>query len=383
MDGLVGMYSRVEQLEKLLEFNSNDDVRVVGICGMGGIGKTTLARVVYDRNFQQYGACCFIDDISKIYHDGGLISAQKQLICQIMNEEIQDIWNISKANNLIKTRLCHLKALIVLDNVDEIEQLQKLGVNRDCLCEGSRIIVISRDRHILNEYGMDEVYNVQLLNEDEAHQLFCKKAFKRDVIMGCDDISKEYEELMDLALEYAQCLPLAIEVLGSFLCGRDISEWRSALARLRDNPKKEIMDVLQISFDGLELKEKEIFLDIACFFNIKNKGYVSKILDCCGFHSCIGIRVLIDKSLITIDKYGIITMHDMLQELGRKIVRQNAPNEPWKWSRIWRNEDFKRIMSEKMVNIVFWKQEELSIFNFLKLIGNTSNLTFYFFFVLL
>lgn len=67
---------------------------------------------------------------------------------------------------------------------------------------------------------------------------------------------------------YANGLSLAIKVLGSFLFDRDVSEWRSALTRLKENPSKDMMDVLRISFDGLEEMEKKIFLDIACFFPI-------------------------------------------------------------------------------------------------------------------
>ncbi|XP_057746848.1 disease resistance protein RUN1-like isoform X2 [Arachis stenosperma] len=343
MDGLVGMQSRVEELENLIDFNSDNEVRVVGVCGMGGIGKSTLARVVYGRNLHKYGAHCFVDDISKVFRGVGLLSLQKQLVCQITNGEIQDIYNQIEAESLIKTMLPCQKALIVLDNADDVEQLEKLGVTRNCLCPGSRIVVTSRDQHVLNSFGLDEIYKVQLLNKDEAHQLFCEKAFDDNIIMSCDEISREYKKLTDLALEYAQGLPLAIKVLGSYLRGRDISVWRSALDRLKENPKKEIADVLQLSFDGLEPLEKEIFLDIACFFSHKMNSLVEDMLYCRGLHPKIGISVLIDKSLITTYGYYII-MHDLLQELGMRIVRQSAPNEPWKWSRIWSKEDFQRIM---------------------------------------
>ncbi|XP_057746844.1 disease resistance protein RUN1-like isoform X2 [Arachis stenosperma] len=344
VDGLVGMQSRVEELENLIDFNSDNEVRVVGVCGMGGIGKSTLARVVYGRNLHKFGAHCFVDDISKVFRDaGGLSSLQKQLVCQITNGEIQDIYNHYEAKSLIKTMLRCQKALIVLDNAEEVEQLENLGVTRDCLFPGSRIVVTSRDQHVLNSFGLDQTYKVQLLNEDEAHQLFCEKAFDDNIIMSCDEISREYKKLTDLALKYAQGLPLAIKVLGSYLRGRDISVWRSALDRLKDNPKKEIADVLQLSFDGLEPLEKEIFLDIACFFNHKDKWFVEDMWYCRGRHPKIGISVLIDKSLITIDE-GQIRMHDLLQELGMRIVRQSAPNEPWKWSRIWCKEDFQCIM---------------------------------------
>ena len=119
------------------------------------------------------------------------------------------------------------------------------------------------------------------------------------------------------------------------------------MARLR-NPTKDIMDMLRISFDGLEDTEKEIFLDIAYFFPREPERDVEEILDIRGLYPDIGIRVLIDKSLIT-SEGGIIQMHDLLQELGKSIVREKAHNEPRKWSRLWDYEDLNKVMLDNMV----------------------------------
>ncbi|MED6156726.1 hypothetical protein PIB30_017100 [Stylosanthes scabra] len=336
---IVGMESPVQELEKLLVSDSEDDVRVVGICGMGGIGKSTLATILYEKISHQYDVSCFVDDVSKTYGDCGPLGVQKQLLCQAFMEEDFQIYNLSLAANVIQTRFCPRKVLIILDNVDKGKQLEKLAIKREWVGRGSRIIIVSRDEHILREYGVDDVYKVQLLNHENALRLFCRKAFKYN------HVTEGYECLTDSALTYANRLPLAIKVLGSFLFGRGISEWSSALVRLKENPTKDILDVLRISFDGLEDMEKEIFLDIACFFPGENEEYVNDILRIRGFYPDIGIRILIDKSLITRNQ-GSIIMHDMLRELGRSVVREKSPKEPRMWSRLWSYKDLSDALME-------------------------------------
>ncbi|GKA34493.1 zinc finger, CCHC-type containing protein [Tanacetum coccineum] len=122
----------------------------------------------------------------------------------------------------------------------------------------------------------------------------------------------------------------------------------STLARLEDIPKTEIMDKLKISCDGLKPVEKDLFLDISCFFRGKTKDYAIEIHDACGFHPRIGITVLIQKALITISN-GKFDMHDLVKQMGQYIIRGEHPNNPEKHSRVWLSEDIEDMCSRDVI----------------------------------
>ncbi|XP_040960352.1 TMV resistance protein N-like [Gossypium hirsutum] len=210
---------------------------------------------------------------------------------------------------------------------------------------GSRIIVTTRDEHLVISYRIDDVYKPTTLNPNEALRLFNLKAFDSDTTPKYDFI-----ELSKQVVHYADGLPLALEFLGSFLCGRDIIQWRSAIERLKQDSNKEILDTLRISFDGLEEREKNIFLDIACFFNGEEKDLVMKVLDGCEFFPDIGIEVLIKKFLIEAsDDNQYLQMHALLQEMGRKIVEEKCVDEPGKRCRLWKERNVYHVLTKNTV----------------------------------
>nr|XP_023895247.1 TMV resistance protein N-like [Quercus suber] len=148
-----------------------------------------------------------------------------------------------------------------------------------------------------------------------------------------DHPTEDYGKLSQAFVDYSKGLPLALEILGSFLFKKSIGEWKSELGRLTKFCDRGILNVLQISFDGLQPTEKDIFLNIACFFNHKNGDDVIKILDYLELHAEIGLRVLIDKSLIKFHE-NQLWMHDLLQEMGRDIVCQECKDLEER-SRLW------------------------------------------------
>ncbi|TKY49757.1 TMV resistance protein N [Spatholobus suberectus] len=134
--------------------------------------------------------------------------------------------------------------------------------------------------------------------------------------------------------------------MGSNLFGKTVEEWKSALGKYEKIPNQEVQNVLRVTYDNLEENEKEIFLDIACFFKGETMEYVEKTLQACGFYPKFGISVLVDRSLVSIDEYNRLRMHDLIQDMGREIVREVSPLEPGKRSRLWYHEDVFEVLSE-------------------------------------
>jgi hypothetical protein len=300
---------------------------MIGIWGVGGGGKTTLASSVYREISSKFNGCCFIKNIREESSRYGLEKLQKKILSEMK------VSKVGGGRSLIDNRLRRRKVLIVLDDVDHLDQLKALAGSHDWFGEGSRIIITTRDVHLLNAHRVDVMHNISLLNNDEAMKLFCKLSPQGN------RPKEDYERLSKEVVSYVGGLPLALSVLGPFLCDKDIDEWKSALARLKDIPNDDIVGKLKLSFDGLTKVEKELFLDIACFFRWENKEKSMEILDACGFHPVIGVKVLIQKALITISKDGEFDMHDLVQEMGHHIVRGEHPNNPEKHTRVWKEED--------------------------------------------
>ncbi|KAG7945167.1 hypothetical protein I3843_15G138900 [Carya illinoinensis] len=339
----VGIKSRVEDINMLLCIEEND-TRMIGIFGSGGIGKTTIASEMYNLIAKKFEGHCFLANVreSSKQNQGRLGQLQEKILSNILGESLR-VDDDHQGMELLRNRLCCKKTLLVLDDVDCLDQLKKLCGRCDWFGSGSRIIITTRDKSLLTKHSVSLNYPMKEMDHDEAFQLFTQHAFES----GKPDDG--FADLINDALHYAGGLPLALKVIGSNLNGEDINYWKSELEKYKKIPNKKIYDILKISFDGLDDSTKNIFLDIACFFKGDERKYVTKILDNCGFSAYAGVKKLNDKCLITIDQYDgsqYLRMHDLLQDMGREIVRQESPKEPSKRSRLYFHEDVREVLEE-------------------------------------
>ncbi|KAF5788959.1 putative P-loop containing nucleoside triphosphate hydrolase [Helianthus annuus] len=289
---LVGMETRVKNVVSSLE-TGFDDVRMVGIKGMGGGGKTTLARAVFNHISTLFEGKSFVENVREVSKGSlfGLKELQKKVLSDVLNDQSIVEKGISNLENMMKTMMRSRKVLVVLDDVDDVEQLEALAGELTWFKPGSRIIITTRDQQVLVAHEVKCIHHVNLLSYEEAICLFSRYAFKTEIP------KQGYENLSRKVVRYADGLPLTIKVLGSHLCGRNELEWADAIERLKTIPLDKTLKRLELSYNGLENDQKEIFLDVICILKGEEKDISIRILESCGFNAQIGLRVLEQKSL--------------------------------------------------------------------------------------
>lgn len=354
-----GLDDKIEDFEKKVQLKNpgvqSKKPRVIGIVGMGGIGKTTLVKELFNRKKSQYSKSCFLADVRENARKASLESLQEKLLRRLttLKDEKIKIESESEGIELLKNRLKSFEALVILDDVDHMNQLEALlKPIRDVLHSNSLILITSRDRYVLRKSKLVEESSIYLLtglNPQQSRELFCWHAFTRPhPLPGFEDLVEKY-------LKACNDLPLSLKVFGGLLYGDyEESFWKDQLERLEQKLPEDIITRLQVSYDLLQDDEKIIFLDISCFFIGERRDKAINIWEGCGLKGPrVAFRSLLNKNLVeledVVDEEGVgadtaIRMHDHLRDLGRHLA--NNPSLP---RRIWRAEDFEHLLQQSSV----------------------------------
>ncbi|KAI9119709.1 hypothetical protein K1719_009098 [Acacia pycnantha] len=308
MGRLVGIDENCDQIERLLK-----KVPIVGIWGMGGLGKTTMAKALFAKLSFKFDSSCFLENIREEEEKRGLTYLRNNLLSELLKEETPPHRPPNFANNtFVMRRLSCIKVFIVLDDVSSWKQLEYLAPYCEYLGLGSKVIITTRHKQLLVIGRVDEIYEAQPLSNHKSVELFNLRAFHSY------QPKTGYESLSQSIVHYAQGVPLVLALLGSSLRSKTPNEWESALAKLKKIPNEDI----------LKGEEKE---------------YVITLLESFGFHARIGLETLVDRTLVTIDD-SQVRMHDLIKEMGYEIVRQQCIKEPGRRSRLCDPEDVHHVL---------------------------------------
>ncbi|KAH0894247.1 hypothetical protein HID58_056676 [Brassica napus] len=309
----IGVNSRLLEIKQLL-CKQPWGIRHIGIWGMPGIGKTTLAKAFFDQLSGRYEASCFITHFDKAFHEKGLYRLWDEHFGKIL-KDIPGVCSSITRPSLPGEKINKKRTLIVLDDVQNPLVAESFLRGFHWFGPGSLIIVTSRDKRVFRLCQISQVYEVKRLNKNEALQLYSQCAFGKDI---------EEQKLMELPMEvidYANGNPLALSFYGEELKGKNLLE------------PNMIHDLLKSSYETLSDDEKDIFLDIACFFQGDEVDYVKQLLEGCGLFPHVGIDVLVEKCLVTISE-NRVEMHGIIKDYGREI---NNKETTWikRGRRLW------------------------------------------------
>ncbi|CAN1246357.1 Disease resistance protein Roq1 [Linum grandiflorum] len=291
---LVGMETRIIKVRELLARNdgTSNDTHVIGFWGMGGVGKTTLATTVYQMLTSPTNRIKhhFFASVKASEVEGQV----RELYSTLLSENNLSLVDLNV--DLRRERLSRLKVVVVLDNVETLQQLEKLLLGGipdpiKLFGPGSVIIITSRDRGLLN-HANARIFNVEGFDSSESLELFSLHAFRQH----CPS-----DDLIDLsrrAILYCKGNPLAIKVLGGALFGKDKEYWKSFFCGLEKISKPEIHDVLSTSYCALKVEEQRLFMDVAF------------------------LSLTIAKTSLG---YELLVVHDLLKEMALNIVKEE-PN---------------------------------------------------------
>lgn len=315
----IGLDRKISEMEKALRHISS-----LGIIGVGGIGKSTLAKALSGHIYHRFDVTCFLGDFT---------DERCTILLQYKSHPINvsaQTKALREGREILKQLQKTHKVLMVLDNVGNSSQLDEvLGDHIFEDVNGSRLIASSRNWKALEQHvPILGRIDMQLLDEGQSRELFSLYAFTTN-----EPCLPHLKHVFEKIVSTCNGLPLSLEVIGSILHGEKRPRvWERTMHRLlrarhdRTTNEKN-WRTLRISFDGLHDREKNMFLDIACFFCKDlwrdgigfTKESLYRLYDNDVNILQQTLESLQDKSLLKVDN-NVINMHDLLRDMGRMIV---------------------------------------------------------------
>ncbi|PKI53021.1 disease resistance-like protein DSC2 [Punica granatum] len=330
----VGLHYLIERINPLVGIGE-DDVRMIGIYGDKEVGKSTLAKALFNHHSHKFEGCSFLEHVKATAGLYGLVKVQETLLRETLGDAYDDsmrLGNSSIGDSVIARRLRFKKVLVVIDDVNALEQLRELAGGKDWFGSGSRIIITTQDRDLLQRYRdveAEHMYEMERLNLSESRQLLCWNAFKSPV--PPQTFAAHVEGMLEVIGEGH---PGRLIRTASNLRGKSPEEWDSTIEKLsqaEDGSEGRDKLILNHTVDVLKQLHKAIFLVIACF-NGRDKGEVVDIFGHVTESSFNrAIKKLTNRSLIS-TRRNRIWVNDSLREPSKEMIRAESCTQ-FQWMR--------------------------------------------------
>ncbi len=329
------------------------DNHMLVVVGMGGIGKTTLVKKLYNQIHVDFKKSSFLENVK----ESDIVKVKKKIIMDLCGFKLKDPKTFLRYFEECWTEM---KVLVVIDDVKESQIIELFGEDIDGIKRsenGSRVIMTGRNwKDFEKVTPKNGKFEMDGLNKKQAMEFFSWKAFKQST--PPHDFASITIEVVDAC----DGLPLSLEVTGSWLSTkRNPQEWKEGLSQLKnakpfggdhiENDK--LWGRLRICYFDLAYEEQEMFLDIACFFIEYNSKFatgvtIQKALQIWKVSSqdssMNSLQNLKDRSLVKVNDKGNLVMHDQLRDMGRQIVKEASSYECGNQSRIWDKEEARMVL---------------------------------------
>ena len=285
----IAMDRHMESIYGILDIESISQVRMIGVLGVPGIGKTTIARRLYHevssafqdhwffetprsildhflgtqeigktnitKNYQKLTPAfqdhCFLGTSRNNDDQGRNLAASSSSQAELLSpsslkrKAMQTLSPDLGSADKKRARFRHQRVLVIIDNIDTIQQLEGIMKDVKSLGSGSRVIVTTQNKGLLLACGIEHIYEVDSLKYDEGLELFSECAFKKQYPPA------NFEQLSVRAVQLTGCLPLGLKLLGSFLCGKTKEDWERELERLEAGQGEAIVELSKLIAQGI------------------------------------------------------------------------------------------------------------------------------------